>query len=126
MNPRVEYEMSEDDLAKLLDACKPTPCIMVGGVTGPTPQDMANHAWSALGEQMGFDPMTVRPIEGKGLRFFTGVPSETDEQRKERLADEAEQKRVAEVEELRADIQKKQERLAELEPRGTDGAQADV
>ena len=31
MHPRTEYEMSEKDLEKILDACKPTPVIFLSG-----------------------------------------------------------------------------------------------
>ena len=91
MYPRTEYEMSEDDLEKLLEACKPTPVMfLTGGVPiGGTPQENANHAWERLGQEMGFDFNTVQPIPGKGQRFFSAIPSETAEARKERQAREA-------------------------------------
>ena len=68
---RREYEMSEEDLEQLLEAAKPTPCIMIGGVMPRTPQEKANTAWAILGRKMGFKPMTVRPIPGKSNRFFS-------------------------------------------------------
>jgi len=70
------YEMSEDDLQELLDACKPTPVMFLSGGTpmGPSQQENANLAWSRLGEKMGFDAMTVQPITGRGSRFFTATP----------------------------------------------------
>ena len=74
MTERIEYEMSPDDLADLLQASKPTPVIKIGSYVPPTPQENANTAWRRLGERMGFDPMTARPIDGKGPRFFTAVP----------------------------------------------------
>ena len=97
--PRTEYEMTQADLDTILDACRPTPAMFLsGGVPlGGSPQDNANAAWSALGAKMGFDAMTVRPIQGKGNRFFSAVPSETEEQRGVRLACEAEAKRLAEI-----------------------------
>lgn len=68
-----EYEMSEDDLEKILDASKPTPVMSVDGKTNMfgTPQENANRAWKALGQRMGFDYMTVTPLPDKGDRFFT-------------------------------------------------------
>ena len=89
MLPRTEYEMSEADLAELLAACKPVPMIMLQCGTPPSPQENANNAWARLGEKLGFDGMTVRPIQGKGQRFFTAVPTETMEARDEREAEEA-------------------------------------
>lgn len=72
---RREYEMTDSDLEKLLNACKPVPCMMIGGYAPPSPQQNANTAWAELGSRMGFDPMSVRPC-GKGDRFFTAVPVE--------------------------------------------------
>lgn len=70
------FEMSEDDLRELLDACKPTPVMFLSGGTpmGPSQQENANAAWARLGKKMGFDAMTVVPIAGKGDRFFTAWP----------------------------------------------------
>lgn len=66
-----EYEMTEEDLQAILDACKPTPCIMLQCGMPRSPQENANDAWEKLGRKMGFDYMTVRPIPSKGNRFFT-------------------------------------------------------
>ncbi len=70
---RKDFEMSEDDLATLMDASKPTPAMWgSGGVPlCSTPQENANHAWEKLGEKMGFNSMTVSPVSGKSTRFFT-------------------------------------------------------
>ena len=100
MYPRAEYELSEDELAEILDACKPTPCIMVGGYGPSSPQENANRAWAALGKKLGFDPMSVRPIKGKGQRFVTAIPSETEDQREERLAREKEQAKTEKINNL--------------------------
>ncbi len=70
---RTEYQMSKAALAKLLDACKPVPMIMLQCGTPSSPQENANNAWARLGEEMGFDGATVRPMQGKGQRFFTAV-----------------------------------------------------
>ena len=83
MYPRVEYEMSERDLEKIMDACKPVPLIMLNIGMPRSQQENANDAWAELGKKLGFDPMTVQPINGKGNRFFTAVPSETETQKQE-------------------------------------------
>ena len=80
MYPRVEYEMSEEDHAALLEACKPVPYIVVGGHPPSSPQQNANAAWAALGRKMGFNGGTVQPVVGKPQRFFTAVPLETGAQ----------------------------------------------
>ena len=63
---RREYEISIADYAAFLEACKPAPA-----------QDSANRAWAALGAKMGFKPMTVQAVPGKGRRFFTAEPAES-------------------------------------------------
>lgn len=70
---RKEFEITQDQMDKLLDACKPTPAMYLSGgrpMSG-TPQENANLAWRSLGNELGFDGMTVQPVHGKGARFFT-------------------------------------------------------
>ncbi len=112
---RTSYEMTEADLKKLLDACKPTPVLfLTGGVPlGSSPQENANRAWAELGERMGFDCMTVEPT-GRGDRFFTAVPKETKQHKRLRLAREAEENRLQEIETLRVTIATCEARLNEL------------
>lgn len=114
MYPRTTYEMSEDDLKDLLEACKATPVMMIGNYTTPSPQENANRAWERLGLKMGFDSTTVQPIPGKGNRFFTAIPSETEEARRERLSREAEERRKGEIVRLAAEIKERQEKLDAL------------
>ena len=77
-----EFEMTDEDLTALMDASKPT--MAIWGSDGTplcgTPQENANRAWGSLAEKMGFKPMTVRPISGKGQKCFTAEPDETDAQ----------------------------------------------
>lgn len=117
MYPRIEYEMSEKDLQEILSACKPTPVIFGdnGMNLGGNQQDNANRAWAELGKKMGFDSMTVSPIQGKGNRFFTAIPSETESQRKEREAKETEEKRLKRIAEIKQEIATKEQELNELE-----------
>lgn len=116
MYPRTNYEMTEADLQELLAAMKSVPVMMIGGSTGPSQQENANAAWARLGAKMGFDPMTVQPISGKGNRFFSAIPSETPEARAEREAREAEAKRLQEIDQLNAEIAERQKRLETLKP----------
>lgn len=76
---RREYEMTEEQLTQLLDACKPVPYMVMGGVEPSSPQENANSAWAALGREMGFDGMSVKPVSGKGQRFFTAEAVEAVE-----------------------------------------------
>lgn len=114
MYPRTNYEMAEADLKSILDACKPVPMIMLQCGAPRSPQERANDAWSALGAKMGFDYMTVQPT-GKGDRFFTAVPSETEQHRVERLAREAEEKKRQEIARLTAEIEDRKAQLAALQ-----------
>ena len=84
MYPRTNYEMTKEDLEKLLEACKPTPAMKIGNSSGSSPQENANNAWKVLGVKIGFDHMTVKPISGEGMRFFTAVPNENEKQKEER------------------------------------------
>lgn len=67
-----QFEMTEAQLQKLLASMKPTPVMLIGGVnTGRSAQENANAAWASLGAEMGFEPMSVQPVAGRGTRFFT-------------------------------------------------------
>jgi hypothetical protein len=70
---RQEFEMSPEDLNKLLEACCPVPLIALQCGIPPSPQESANRAWCALGERMGFDGMTAEPSP-KSQRHFTAIP----------------------------------------------------
>ena len=65
-----EFEMSQEQLDQLKAACKPVPMIALNCGTPSSPQANANAAWKRLGDEMGFDHMTVEP-NGKGQRFFS-------------------------------------------------------
>ena len=71
---RKEFELTQEQLNLLLDASKPTPVIFLSGGKPlfNSPQENANYAWEKLGEELGFDYMTVEP-NGKGNRFFSAV-----------------------------------------------------
>jgi hypothetical protein len=65
--------MTDDDLAELLLAGRPTPAVFLSGgipMFG-TPQENANAAWERLGKKMGFNPFTVEFVPGKGQRCFS-------------------------------------------------------
>jgi len=70
-----EYEMTKEQLDKLIDSCKPTPSITLQCGEPKSRQETANIAWKSLGKKMRFDCMTVKP-NGKGNRFFTAEPLE--------------------------------------------------
>jgi hypothetical protein len=106
--------MGQDDLDALLSAMKPVPYMVIGGQPPRSQQENANAAWAALGRKMGFDHMTVRPIEGKGTRHFSAVPSETEGQRAERVAREAKATKQREIDLLTAEIAERQAKLAAL------------
>ena len=75
---RKDFEMTQDDLDRILDACKPVTYMVVGGVPPRSPQENANAAWAELGRRMGFDHMTVQP-NGRGDRCFSAVSSEPED-----------------------------------------------
>lgn len=72
-----EYQMTAEDHAALMEACKPTPAMYLSGGQPmfDSPQENANRAWAQLGLKMGFDAMTVEPISGKPTTFFRAEPA---------------------------------------------------
>jgi len=73
---RKEFKMTQTNLDKILEACKPVPMIMLQCGTPSSPQENANTAWEALGKEMGFVADTVLPVAGKGQLFFTAHVNE--------------------------------------------------
>ena len=68
-----DFEMSQEQLEEILDACKPVPLIAINCGMPSSPQENANAAWARLGKTLGFKHMTVKP-SGKGNRFFSAEP----------------------------------------------------
>lgn len=70
---RADFMLSEEELAELLDASKPTPVMYLSGGASmyPSPQENVNRVWIKLGKRLGFEPITVRRIEGKDQHWFT-------------------------------------------------------
>lgn len=71
MSTRTEFQLTPEQKAKLLEAMKPVPYIMVGGSWPTSRQENANDAWKALGEELGFDWKSVQPVPGKSDDWFS-------------------------------------------------------
>lgn len=72
--PKV-YTMTQEQYDKLLEAMKPVPYMIIGGMAPRSQQENANDAWKALGAVMGFKYMTVKPYGANKLQF-TAEPVE--------------------------------------------------
>jgi len=73
VSTRQIYTMTQAQYDKLLEAMKPVPLIMLQVGMPTSQQENANRAWAALGDEMGFEPMSVRP-HGRDERQFTAIP----------------------------------------------------
>jgi len=78
MKTRKEFTMTKEQLEKILDACKPVPYMVIGGIEPRSQQENANAAWAILGRELGFDAMSARPVAGKGMEVFTAEVVEPD------------------------------------------------
>lgn len=67
------YTMTQAQFDKLIDACKPVPMIMLQCGTQRSQQERANDAWKELGDELGFDHMTVQP-NGLNQLDFLAMP----------------------------------------------------
>lgn len=72
---RIEFEMTQEDMDKILNASKPVTYLVAGGIPPRSPQENANSAWDALGSRMGFVGRTVQAAPGKSALFFTAEPA---------------------------------------------------
>ena len=69
------YEMTQQQYDRLLDAMAPVPMIALHLGSPRSLQQRANDAWEVLGNEMGFQHMTVRPST-LSPRHFTAEPKE--------------------------------------------------
>lgn len=76
---RKNYEMTLARLEQMIAAMQPSPVIAMHCGMPPSVQEKANAEWKKLGDEMGFDFMTVEPIAGKGGLHFTAIPKEIEE-----------------------------------------------
>lgn len=106
MYPRTNFEMTDEELKILLEACRTVPMMMIGGFAPRSQQQNSNDAWKRLGEKMGFDWSTVRPIHGKGIKHFSAVPLETNEQKTKRENEEARKKNLSRLLQIESDVEK--------------------
>ncbi len=74
---RHQFEMTQEQFDKILEACKPVPLIMLQCGMPRSPQENANDAWKALGDLMGFDSMSVEPVRGGNQRQFSAIAKAT-------------------------------------------------
>lgn len=81
---RAEFQMTEQQLQRLMDACLPAAAMWIGGPPRSV-QENANDAWKRLAGELGFVWDTVAPVPGKSPLYFTAeklpgeVPGEGDE-----------------------------------------------
>lgn len=71
-----EFELTQEQFQKLVEASQPVPYLVIGGHPPSSPQENANRAWQALGEELGFDWLSVEPVPGKNHYFFTAYTKE--------------------------------------------------
>lgn len=72
----MRYTMTKKQFDKIIAACQPVPLIMLQCGMPASPQERANAAWEALGVELGFDHMTVRPVSGAPQTVFEAEPKQ--------------------------------------------------
>lgn len=75
---RREYELTDEQFDRLVEAAKPVPYIVVGGVPPMSQQQRANNAWQTLGRELGFDWKSVQPHPSGDQRRFIATPFAPD------------------------------------------------
>lgn len=71
-----EYKLTQAELDAVLEASRPVPYMIIGGVSPRSSQENANAAWQALAEKRGFVWDTVQPVAGKSNLFITAQPNQ--------------------------------------------------
>ena len=73
---RKKYTLTDEQRKAILEASRPVPLIMLQCGMPPSPQENANRAWEELGKELGFEYMTVRPVEGSQKEFTAETTEE--------------------------------------------------
>ena len=68
---RKEFELTEEQFNRILEASKPVPYIMAQCGEPSSPQENANRAWKTIAKELGFAWDSVEPLRSKGERFIT-------------------------------------------------------
>ena len=75
---RKEFKLTAEQHNQLIEAAKPVPFIVDwGGRVPPSPQENSKTVWERLGQALGFDFTTVRPVPGKSDYHFSADPVES-------------------------------------------------
>lgn len=75
MTTRIEFKLTPEEKARILEASKPVIMIHVGSWPA-TPQENANRVWEEIGRERGFDPYSVERVLGKDEDYFTAETKE--------------------------------------------------
>lgn len=70
---RAVFTMTEEQEKRLLDAMRPVPYMVFGGMEPRSVQENANDAWRALASELGFVWDSVQPVAGQGQRVFSAI-----------------------------------------------------
>lgn len=68
-----KYTLTEIEHAELVEACKPVPYMIIGGVAPVSPAEKAMFVWKRVANRVGCDVNTIAPA-GDDTREFLGEP----------------------------------------------------
>lgn len=68
---RKMYELTDKQRERLLEASKHVPLVALNAGMPASAQERANRVWREIGDELGFQYLTVRPAHRKSDRFFT-------------------------------------------------------
>lgn len=87
------------------------PVMRFGGVSmGMDLQERINNYWKGLGNEYGFEPMTVEG-SSKGELYFLATPCKTEKQ----IKDEQISKSIEKIQDLQHSLESEEKRLKELQ-----------
>ena len=70
----MNYRMTDDEHARLIDACKPVPYMVFGGIAPESPTTKALRVWGEIAKRVGCVANTIGPSDTGDDRDFTGEP----------------------------------------------------
>lgn len=68
----MQFTITEEEMQRVLEASKPVPYMVFGGMEPMPPQERANRAWQSIGEAHGVEWMSIRPVN-EATRLMSGT-----------------------------------------------------
>jgi poly-gamma-glutamate capsule biosynthesis protein CapA/YwtB (metallophosphatase superfamily) len=86
--------MTDEEFNDLVEACKPVPYMVIGGIVPESPTDKAMRVWDSVAKRVGCVQSSIAPANTGDDHDFMAEPKETNEPHQEVAADKSQSQEV--------------------------------